>query len=38
MLEGCDVARRTASGRCLSQGGKVKERVARLVQVKGGGK
>lgn len=30
MLEGCDVARRTASGRCWSQGGEVKEREARL--------
>lgn len=34
VLEGCDVARHTASGRCWSQGGEVKERVARL---EGGG-
>lgn len=35
MSEGCDVARRTASGRCWSQGSEVKERAARL---EGGGK
>lgn len=35
MLEGCDVAKHTASARCWSPGGEVKERVARL---EGGGK